>query len=182
MKLKKAIQILEEQKQKILKPENINSQEWIVETASYVKDFFGFESTEYSWIAQFKWHVDPKTSVFGTDDEIIEIIDNKPKKAVKFLDNCKQTLKNKGLFKEPKNNLLSDKSNAALIGTIFTISSIVFGIGFYFGTEKTNKELIRTENELVKLKDSLSLIKTFDSTNGMTNEKEKITKSENNDN
>ena len=79
-------------------------------------------------------------------------------------------------------NLLSDLSNAKLIGTIFTISSIVFGIGFYFGTEKTNNELIRTENELIKLKDSLSSIKTFNNTKGMSNEKEKVTKSENNNN
>ncbi len=109
------------------------------------------------------------------------MLENKANDFVLFLDNCKRTLENKGLFKEPKNNLLSDKSNAALIGTIFTISTIVFGIGFYFGTEKINNELIRTENEFNKLKDSLFSTKTFDSTNGMTNDEEKIAKPENND-
>ncbi|MDO6489869.1 MULTISPECIES: hypothetical protein [unclassified Cellulophaga] len=182
MRKKKAIRILEEQKQKVLSPDHPNNQEWIFETASYIKDFFGFESTEYAWIAQFKWHVKTLNTDFASNEEIREMLAEKPKKVVSFLDNCKRILENKGLFKELKNNLLSDKSNAALIGTIFTISSIVFGIGFYFGTEKTNNELIRTENKLVKLKDSLSLIKTFDSTNGMTNDKEKITKPENNDN
>jgi len=180
MKLKKAIQILEEQKQKVLSPDHPNNDEWIIETASYIKDFFGFNSTEYSRIAQFKWGVFTTTNTSAED--LNQEIAYKKKNIILFLDNCKRTLRNKGLFKEQKNNLLSDKSNAALIGTIFTISTIVFGIGFYFGTEKTNNELIRTEDELVKLKDSLSSIKTFDSANGMTNDKKEVTKTDNNNN
>ena len=178
MRKKKAIKILEIQKQKILSPDHPNNQEWIFETASYIKDFFGINSTEYAWIAQFKWHVKTLNTDFASNEEIKEMLGQKPKKVVSFLDNCKQILEDKGLFKEPKNNLLSDKNNAALIGTIFAISSVVFGIGFYFGTEKTNNELIRTENELIKLQDSLALKKTFDPTIG----KEKILKTEVKDN
>jgi hypothetical protein len=174
MKLNKAIKILEEQKQKIVNNEVSKNQEWIVETASYIKDFFGFESVEYSRIAQFKW------GLFVSNEESTESIRARgvqnENDILQFIDNCKRTLSNKGLFKEPKNNLLSDKSNASLIGILFAISSLVFGVGFYFGTEKTNNDLIRTENELNKLKDSFLLIDTLDFTKGMTDKKEKIAK------
>jgi hypothetical protein len=179
MKLKQAIKILEEQKQKILSSDHTNNRQLIIETGSYVKDFFGLSSAEFNFVNRFDFNIDFNPKVSEKNRKIV--LENKANDFVLFLDNCKRTLENKGLFKEPKNNLLSDKSNAALIGTIFTISTIVFGIGFYFGTEKINNELIRTENEFTKLKDSLSSTKTFDSTNGMTNDEEKIAKPENND-
>jgi hypothetical protein len=123
---KKAIKILEEQRQKILNPNYKNNQEWIFETTSYIIDFFGIDSTEYAWIAQFKWYVKTLNTDFVSNEEIKEMIDEKPKKVVLFLDNCKRVIENKGLYKAPKNNVLSDKSNAALIGTIVTIASIFF--------------------------------------------------------
>tara|TARA_B110000091_G_scaffold71127_1_gene78448 strand:+ start:2094 stop:2585 length:492 start_codon:yes stop_codon:yes gene_type:complete len=149
---KKAIKILEEQRQKVLNPNYKNNQEWIFETALYIKDFFGFNSAEYAWIAQFKWYVKTSNTDVVSKEDIHEMLGKKPKKVVLFLDNCKLILENKGLFKEPKKNIFSHKSNAVLLGTLFTIASIVFGIGFYFGTEKTNKDLIHTEIELNKLK------------------------------
>ncbi|MCD8435927.1 hypothetical protein LNI95_12075 [Tenacibaculum dicentrarchi] len=81
-----------------------------------------------------------------------------------------------------KNNLLSEKNDVELIGIIFSICVIVFGIGFYFGTEKTNINFIKTENKLLKLKDSISSIKSIDSTNRITNRKKKITKSKKDNN
>tara|TARA_B110001469_G_scaffold126148_1_gene143068 strand:+ start:16901 stop:17242 length:342 start_codon:yes stop_codon:yes gene_type:complete len=99
---KKAIKILEEQRQKVLNPNYKNNQEWIFETALYIKYFFGFNSTEYAWIAQFKWYVKTLNTDFVSNEEIQEMLAEKPKKVVLFLDNCKQTIENNGLFKEPK--------------------------------------------------------------------------------
>ncbi|MDB4171118.1 hypothetical protein N9750_03300 [Polaribacter sp.] len=105
MRKKKAIKILEEQRQKFLNPHYQNTQEWIYETASYIKNFFGVKYAEYAWISQFKWYV--KTE--GTDDvnnkEINTILDKKPKRVILFLDNCKLILENKGLYKAPKKKL-----------------------------------------------------------------------------
>lgn len=105
MRKKKAIKILEEQRQKVLNPHYQNTQEWIFETASYIKNFFGVKSAEYAWISQFKWYV--KTE--GTDDvnnkEINTMLDKKPKRVILFLDNCKLILENKGLYKAPKKKL-----------------------------------------------------------------------------
>jgi len=150
MKLKKAIEILEEQKQKILNPKYPNNQEWVVETTSYIKDFFGFDSVEYSRIAQFKFSV--VTLNIETDENVDRLLNQKVKDIVLFLDNCKRTLEVKGLYKNQKANIVSDKTNFELISIIIAISITVFGIGYYFGTEKTNTELFRVQNELNEIK------------------------------
>ena len=152
MRKKKAIKILEEQRQKVLNPHYQNNQEWIFETASYIKNFFGVKSAEYAWISQFKWYVKSGNKAVVSTEEIHEILGKKSKKMVLFLNNCKLILENKGLYKIPKNNVLSNISNAALLGTLLTMASIIFGIGFYFGTKKTQKDPIRIENEMNKLK------------------------------
>ncbi len=147
MNKRKAIKILEEQKQKILSSEHPNDDEWIFETASYIKDFFGFDSTEYSWISQFKWHVAYiDHPFFDNEDEADRELRQKPKKAIRFLNDCKRTLENKGLYKAPKNNLVSDKSNFELIGIVVAISIFIFWIGYWtksieiFSVLKQNKE------------------------------------------
>ena len=151
LRKKKAIKILEEQRQKVLNPHYQNNPEWIFETASYIKRFFGINSAEYGWISQFKWYVKTANTDVASKQEIKEILAKKPKKAVLFLDNCKLILENSGLYKAPKKNVLSNKSNHALLGALFTIASIVFVIGFYFGIEKSNKDLIPVEKELTPL-------------------------------
>jgi len=56
MRLKKAIEILKGQKDKLQSFENQN-QNWVFQTASYIKDFFGENSTEFSFISQFRFEV-----------------------------------------------------------------------------------------------------------------------------
>ena len=153
MKLKKALEILEEQKQKVLSPIFPNNQEWVVETASYIKDFFGFDSVEYSRIAQFKFTVVALN--IEPDENVNRLLNQKVKDIVLFLDNCKRTLEIKGLYRNPKANILSDKTNFELISIIIAISITVFGIGYYFGTEKTNTELVRVQNELNNIKSNI---------------------------
>ena len=52
LRKKKAIKIIEEQRQKVLNPHYQNNPEWIFETAYYIKRFFGINSAEYGWILQ----------------------------------------------------------------------------------------------------------------------------------
>ncbi len=129
MNLKKAIKIIEEQKQKVLNSENSNNNEWIVETASYIKEYFGFESVEYSRIAQFKWHI--KIDDICSDDEIKKLLSKKEKDIILFLNNCQSTLKNKGLYKPPKKNWFSDKGNDFIISAIIALIIFGFGIGYW---------------------------------------------------
>ncbi|WP_458627082.1 hypothetical protein [Winogradskyella sp. PC D3.3] len=174
MRKKKAIKILEEQKQKILSSDHPNNQEWTFETASYIKDFFGFDSTEYAWIAQFKWHVKTLSTDFVSDKEVKEMLDEKPKKVIQFLDNCKRTLNNKGIFKKPKSNFLSDKTNFELVGIIFGICVFVFWIGYW--TKKFEVFSVATQSEK-----SISL-PAVNSTENVSDEKDKVTESENSKN
>jgi hypothetical protein len=174
MNKKKAVRIIEEQKQKVLSSEHPNTDEWIFETASYVKDFFGFKSTEYSWIVQFKWHVKTLSTDFVSDKEIKEMLDEKQKKVVRFLDNCKRTLENKGLYKEPKKNFLSDKTNFELLGIIFSICVFVFWIGYW--TKKFEVFSVTSRSEK-----SISVPST-NPTKNISNKKDNVTESENSEN
>ena len=138
MKLKKAIQILEEQKQKVLSPNHPNNDEWTFETASYIKEFFGLNSTEYSWISQFKWHVKYLDHpLIDNTSDVDFLLKEKPKKAVRFLDNCKNTLKNKGLFKLPKKNLLSDINNWQIITIFVAIFIAGLSSGIWLNEKKS---------------------------------------------
>ena len=163
----KAIEILEQQRQKVLDPDIPINTEWTFETASYIREFFGLDSVEYSRISQFNWELQFLNTT--QSEEKLNALNENESNILIFLENCKQTIKNKGLFKPTKNNLLADRNNATLISIIFSISIIVFGIGFYFGTEKTNKDFIKTEKENTILKDSLSTIKTLIDSDRMTN-------------
>jgi hypothetical protein len=174
MNKKKAIRILEEQKQKVLSSEHPNTDEWIFETASYIKEFFGFESTEYSWISQFKWYVKTLPPVFGGEENIKEILDEKPKKVVRFLDNCKRTLENKGLYRKSKNNFLSNKSTFELLGILFTIGLFGFGVGYW--TKKFEVFSVNSRSEK-----SISVPST-NSTENISDKKDNVTESENSEN
>ena len=129
MKLKKAIQILEEQKQKVLSSDHPKNDEWIIETASYIRDFFGFESTEYFRFAKFKWFV--KSIPRESNKSTLERLNKNESEIIQFLDNCKRTLKNKGLFKPEKKNWISDKGNDFLIKTAIGLIIFGFGIGYW---------------------------------------------------
>ena len=129
MKLKQAIKILEEQKQKVLNPEYKNDRQLVIETGSYIKDFFGLNSPEFNFINSFDFNINFGINV--SDNNKPMLLKSKEDKFIKFLENCKRTLKNKGLFKEPKKNIFSGKSDFEIIGIIFGICVFVFWIGYW---------------------------------------------------
>lgn len=169
MNKKKAIKILEEQKQKILSSEYPNNEEWTFETASYIKDFFGFDSTEYSWIAQFKWHVTYIEHPFiDNEDEVNRELRQKPKKAIQFLDNCKKIIENKGLYKPKKKNWISDKGNDFLITTSIGLIVFGFGIGHWAKEFEVFSTFFNKKQEK-----SISTV-VFDSTDNISNKKTNV--------
>tara|TARA_R110001583_G_scaffold131681_3_gene283453 strand:- start:1222 stop:1731 length:510 start_codon:yes stop_codon:yes gene_type:complete len=123
---------LRNRNKKVLSPEYPNNQEWTFETASYIKEFFGHNSTEYSWISQFKWHVEYiDHPLIDNANEINSLLKEKPKKVVRFLDNCKSILKNKGLYKPEKKNWFSDRGNDFLIKSVIGLVIFGFGLGYW---------------------------------------------------
>ena len=172
MRKKKAIKILEEQKQKVLSSDHLNDDEWIIETASYIRDFFGFESTEYFRFAKFKWHV---KSISGESNEsTIERLNKNKSDIIQFLENCKRTLNNKGLLKEPKKNFLSDKSTFELLGILFAIGLFGFGIGYWTKKFEIFSVVSQTEKSIS--------IPSSNSTENISDKKDNVTKGENSKN
>lgn len=159
MKVKKAIIILEEQKQKVLDSNYPNNDEWIVQTASYIKNFFGFESTEYSRIAQFKWYV--RTDNLTSNDEVKRLLKEKKENIIIFLDNCQKTLKNKGLYKIEQKNILSQKDNIFIFSTAIAILLFGFAVGYWirefevFSTLNKNIETSQSAFDQKKTTDSI---------------------------
>jgi hypothetical protein len=168
MRKSKAIKILEKQKQIFIDRSYSSRDTWKQLTASYISDFFGADSGEYYSFFHFQFGV-LTSNVY--DENIQYKLDSKNNAMIGLLDNFIIKLKNTGLYKKPKANILSDTNNATLFGLSLTILIVVFGIGYYFGTEKTNRDLIQTEIRYKNLKDSLSSVKPFVDTKSVSDEK-----------
>jgi hypothetical protein len=157
MNNKKAIEILQKQIHKLDDARVHKDENWVYQTASYIKDFFGESSTEYTFICNFSFKV--LASNYDDPKVINYELASKPKKAKKYLENCIETISNKGLYKQPKTNFLNRISDTAL----WTIISISFTgliyVGFFFGNLYSDKQNIEIKTENEKLKDSLSVFK-----------------------
>ena len=131
MNKKKAIKILGQQKEKIKNYSKLRNIQWNIETASYVKDFLGKESPEFKWISQFKWSV-TYVSIDGETPKYVKTkIENKPKEAIQFLENCINIIENKGIYKEKKENWFSGLNNWKIVGILFAFIVFGFGIGYW---------------------------------------------------
>lgn len=141
MNNKKAIEILKKQIEKLDDSTIYKDNNWTFQTASYIKDFFGKESTEYIFISKFNFKV--LASSWEDDKDVKRQLLDKHKKAKVYLENCIETISNKGLYKYPKTNIVSDKSNFELISIVIAISLFAFGIGYW----AKNIELFSIENK-----------------------------------
>lgn len=169
MTKKKAIEILKNQ---IVKFDNIKiyrDETWIHQTASYIKDFFGENSTEYKFVTTFEFDVEVDRN--DNENTIDFKIKSKMENMKQFIKNCIEKISINGLYKHPKTNIVSDKNNYELLGIIAAISFVVYGIGYYFGVEKTNLECIETKVKYEKLKESFPPIESSIQTKSLTNKK-----------
>ncbi|MDD4730203.1 MAG: hypothetical protein PHN55_15810 [Dysgonamonadaceae bacterium] len=161
MNKKNAIKVLENQKSKLIDNKIYKDETWVFQTASFIKDFFGEDSTEYSFISQFNFYV--KVPNGTSPEETRFLLDNKKNKAEKFIDDCIETIKTKGLIKRTKINFLNRLTNGAIVSIMTPIALAIFGAGFYFGTEKINNDNIelKSENKEITNKfDSLNYVIT----------------------
>jgi hypothetical protein len=149
MNKKKSIEILKSQKAKIDDPNHKNDTNWVFQTASYIKDFFGKDSTEYDFIRNFQFEVN--YSVYDSPDIILREIKEKNDQAKRFIDNCIETINQKGLTKGNEGNFLQ-KFNDTWLSTLLvllltTVATVSFMLGKYisnvenFSLKKENEEL-----------------------------------------
>jgi hypothetical protein len=167
MNNKKAIGILKKQIEKLDDSTFHKDGNWTFQTASYIKDFFGKESTEYLFISKFNFKV--ITGPWDDDKSVNQQLLDKHKKAKVYLENCIETISNKGLYKHPKTNIVSDKSNFELLGIVVAISIFVFGIGYW----TKNVELF----SITKQKEEFKSLSSDSTTQKISSPKNKSNKS-----
>lgn len=156
MTVKKAVDILKAQKAKLDNFDN-KKQNWVFQTASYIKDFFGDNSTEFSFISQFHFHV--TSTNYDSPEDVRRWLAEKPIEAKTFLDNCIETLQHKGLVRQPKQNFINQLSDTALWTIIGIAVPGLITIGVFFGNMSSDKQNIELRQEYKLLKDSLTLLR-----------------------
>jgi hypothetical protein len=146
MKKQKAIQILQEQSEKLKPLDMFEAHNWTIETRTYLSSFFGKESYQSE---HFRMHLlDIKT-------------ENKKIKVISFLNDCVNIISNNGLYKPPTENWFSKLPNSIINLGLPALCFVSFGLGIVF-TTNNNYEL---RNENINLKDKLLLISSDTITN-----------------
>ena len=155
MTTKKAVKILEEQ---LIKLEKSKSESLLFQTRSFIKDFFGDKSEEYEVSKNLTFRI----IVNGLNDEQRKnAFKYKQEEVTKFLITCIDTLKTKGVKKEPFFKTISETAFWTIFPLLVTGS---LAIGYFFGELKSDKQNIELQLELKNLKDSINFIRMIPST------------------
>lgn len=129
MKRKKAIQILENQKQKVLDKNIKNDKQLVIQTCSFIIDFFSTDSPEFHYINKFDFNIDFHPNV--PKENKPRVLKNRENEFIIFLDNCKHTLKEKGIYKPKDRNWFSHKTNDFILKSIIGIFIAGIPIGYW---------------------------------------------------
>lgn len=150
---RKAVEILTIQLDKIGDPKHPNNETWVIQTASYIADFFGKDSAQYSFITNFTF------AVFGSsgwsDQDWRNARDSNKRKAIKFTEDCIETIRVKGLYKPPKMNFLHRVNDTWLTMIIALVLTAVGGGAFILGQYSSGLNNIELKRELKQTQDSL---------------------------
>jgi hypothetical protein len=159
MTRKNAIKILIRQKDKLADYTIYKDETWTFQTASFIKDFFGEQSPEFSFISQFKFTVFGHTGM--TNEMWRNELDLKQNKALKFIEDCIETIQHKGLYKTPKINFLQNLGSNAVWAIISISVPGLLTIGFIFGQFISDTKNFELKQHVKQLQDSLYFRPTF---------------------
>ena len=136
MNKKKAIKLLENQKNEFTEKSFDNIAAWKQKTASMIDDFLGSDSNEYYSFTKFLigvWAL----NIESTNKDSLSYDNHMA--MVGLLKNCQDKIKRSGLYKKPQSNVLSHFDNWKLI----TIAVVIFLAGLSAGIWlKENTSLI----------------------------------------
>jgi hypothetical protein len=129
MKKEKAIALLRLQQEKLKTLNHKQKETWIIQTAAYVKQFFGEGSKEYDYISKYKfWSVVWSDT---TDEQFQNSVDNQKPTLHTFAGNCIETIENFGLKKrEWKHALIT--TDPKIFWAVF---SAIVALAFWLGTK-----------------------------------------------
>ncbi len=152
-KVLKAINTLKEQSDKLPVDDEFKIN-WVIQTSSYIRDYFGETDENYLRIKSFSLFQSSKGQYenwFGDDVWVPNKNYNPADRniiAKDFLKNCVEILEKRNyLYKKPKKNFLSTISEAWLIFWIGLAFAIIAGLGKYI-SDIQNVELKRQVKDL----------------------------------
>lgn len=164
---KQAIDILNRQRDRAEKQTHPHNDTWVVQTTEHIKDFFGENSMQYSYIKDFRFFAVPTNGL--TEKQIKPGLENNKKSAVYFLNACIETINDKGLYKPPKKNFLASLSDTWLSVIFVTVIPSLFFVGIWVGEYRSDVKNIELRQELKEIRDQ-SIIPTLNSSNEVDNE------------
>lgn len=144
MKRKKAIEILENQKQKVFNKHIKNDKQLVIQTCSFVIEFFSKDSPEFHYINKFNFDIDFHPNV--PNENKTRILKSRENEFVNFLDNCKQTLQEKGIYKPKDRNWFSHKTNDFILKSIIGIFIAGIPIGYWIREVELFSLIFKKEN------------------------------------
>jgi|AntRauTorckE5430_2_1112549.scaffolds.fasta_scaffold00968_5 hypothetical protein len=142
MKKNKAILIIQNQIDKSSDEDNRN-ESWLIETKTYIFEFFGNNSEQSNFLKSFTW-IQRSRYLDKTEYEKLKNIKG-------FLNDCISVISNIGVYKKPINNWFYQLPNWVITLSLTALCFVSFGIGILF-TTNNNSEL---RNENSKLKEKL---------------------------
>jgi hypothetical protein len=146
MKKQNAIRLLTEQSEKLKTLEIFTTDNWTVETKTYLSEFFGKQSYQSE---HFRMNLTDIKS------------ERKKEQIISFLNDCSNIISNNGLYKPPTENWFFKLPDWTINLGLPAICFISFTLGVLF-TNNNNSEL-RNENRI--LKEKLLLISSDSITN-----------------
>ena len=165
MTVKKAIDLLQSQKQKLVDKSFFEETVWLNQTSSLILDIFGEKSEEYKFISSFSFTMRESTYLDSSTIDAYKL--EKSRTIFNFLHSCIDTIIEKGINKLPKQNFLNKLSDTA----IWTIVGVgvpgLLSIGLFFGNMYSDKQNIELRQENKLLKKSLFTLRPL--TNKITN-------------
>lgn len=133
MNKKNAIKVLKSQKQKLdsFHEKRFYDLVWKTQTVQYIKQIFGEKSEQFNYINSLKIY-----NQYSPDP-------------TRFLDSCIDSVKNFGVYKEPKKNILDGQSNFKIISIAISIFIAGFTACFWLnsnGIISFNRSITSTNN------------------------------------
>lgn len=159
MKPTKATEILTRQRDKVLSRDHQNDYIWITQTTSYIKEIFGEDSEQHSFIQEFSFNTKLRRPTYS-EDQIRSEADRLKASAVRFLNTCIEVIEDTGVRKPLNQNFLSGLSDSVVGVIIGFLVTIPASTGYFLGLYHSDNEKVNLMWENKGLKDSLLVLKS----------------------
>lgn len=156
------IDILKEQLEKLDDEYSSKSENWQIQTKSYIKDIFGEDSVEFEHISKFTFY--PYHAHSLLQSELIQETNERTKNIKDFIKNCINTLEKRSQNESPNMENVNNGNRGNFISrmsegwAIFLVGVVFFtwgGFCYSFGVWQTKNTVDTTKDKMERKIDSL---------------------------